>query len=104
MSAPSTTTVVVAVGELRADARRWSQAAGEHAALAGWMSSSSFPRLEFGPIARLQDDFERARVLMEVAVTNGGRAAETVSLTLSAAAAAYLMDEIENVHALEQIW
>jgi hypothetical protein len=104
MSAPSTATVVVAVGQLRADADSWSQAADEHAAVARWLSGASLARLEFGPIRRLQDDFESARVQMQRIVADGGSAAATISITLAAAAAAYLRDEIENVHAAEQIW
>lgn len=104
MSAPSTGTVIVAVGALRADARSWSRAADEHATVAGWLGGASFERLEFGPIEQLQDDFEKARVQMARIVADGGRAAATVSLTLTAAADAYLMDEIENVHATKRIW
>jgi len=104
MSAPSTHTVVVAVGQLRADARIWSHASAEHAAVALWLSDASFSRLEFGPVQRLQDDFERARLLMQRIVADGGRAATTVSLTLAAAADAYMVDEFEHVHAAEQIW
>jgi len=104
MSAPSMGTVVVAVGDLRADARSWSEAADEHATLASWLAAASMARLEFGPIGHLQDDFERARVVMEQLVTEGGRAATTVSQTLSAAADAYLLDEVENLHAIERIW
>lgn len=104
MSAPSAGTVIVAVGQLRADADSWSEAAQGHAAVATWLAGASLDRLEFGPVRRFQDDFERARVLLERMVADGGRAAATVSLTLTAAADAYLLDEIENVHAAEQIW
>jgi hypothetical protein len=104
MTAPSTGSVIVAVGQLRADADSWSRAAEEHAAVATWLSGASFARLDFGPIRRLQDDFESARAQMERIVADGGSAAATMSVTLAAAATAYLLDEIENVHAVEQIW
>jgi len=83
MSAPSTGTVIVAVGQLRADARSWSQAAAEHATIASWLAGASLAQLEFGPIRRLQHDFEAARVVMEHLVADGGRAAATVSRTLT---------------------
>jgi len=104
MSAPSTGTVIVAVGQLRADARSWSQAASEHATIASWLAAASLAQLEFGPIGRLQHDFEQARVVMEHMVADGGRAAATVSRTLTVAADAYLLDEVENVHAARHIW
>lgn len=104
MSAPSTGTVIVAVGQLRADARSWSKAAYEHATIADWLVGASFERLEFGAIRQLQDDFEAARARLEHIVASGGLAAAAVSLTLTAAADAYLQDEIENVHAVRRIW
>lgn len=104
MSAPSTGTVIVAVEQLRADARSWSQAAAEHATIASWIAAASLERLEFGPIGHLQDDFERARAVIEQMIIDGGRAAATVSKTLSAAADAYMRDEVANVHAAEHIW
>lgn len=104
MSAPSTGTVIVAVGQLRADARSWSDAADQHARIAGWLAQASLEQLEFGPIGRLQAHFEAARLQLQRIVADGGLAAATVSHTLTAAADAYQLDEIENVHALEQIW
>jgi hypothetical protein len=104
MSAPSTGTVVVAVDDLRADAKSWSQAADAHAAVVAWMTAAAFDRIEFGPVQRLQDDFERARALLMAAVSDGGRAATTISRALEVAADAYLLDELENVHAAKQIW
>jgi hypothetical protein len=104
MSAPAAGAVVVAVGQLRADADRWSAAARRQAAAATWLSGASFTRLEFGPVQRLQDDFERARAQMERIVADGSRAATTVSRTLTAVADAYQRDEAENLHALAQIW
>jgi hypothetical protein len=104
MSAPARGTVIVAVGQLRADARSWSEAADEHAMTAGWLTQASLQPLEFGPIGRLRDHFETARVQLERIVADGGLAAATVSRTLTAAADAYLLDELENVHAIEQIW
>lgn len=103
-SPPSTGTVIVAVGQLLADARSWSLAATEHATVASWLAAASLDRVEFGPIGRLQDDFDQARLLVERMVADGGRAAATVSRTLECAADAYLLDEVENVHAARHIW
>jgi hypothetical protein len=94
----------VAVGQLQADALSWSRAAAEDARIASWLAIASFEQLEFAPIHQLQADFEKARVQMERIVVGGGLAAATVSRTLTAAADAYLLDEIENVHAAVQIW
>lgn len=104
MSAPSTGTVVVAVGQLRADADSWSHAAAEHATIAGWLAGAALAQLEFGPIGRLRADFEAARVQMERTVAAGGIAAATIAATITDAADAYLRDEIKNLHAAEQIW
>jgi hypothetical protein len=106
-TSPTPADIYAALDVLRADARRWADAAGTMAAAAADARAAVLPVATFsfaGEKAGVAASYEKLRDRVTGLIEQGARNFDDVSAALHASAAAYEADEAAHVHRMRHIY